>query len=141
MDFYVTEEGKHKTIHSFDDCVESLSYLHKEQEHTIKRLNKQVKDLKEEHFKDTKLAEMQKRLDEMKEDYLRGFPLSKDEETAISKWKDNHIRRKHWDVKNKCPKYTGAIGGTFSYQFTPTGIGVIGEIRCSCGECFCFRDL
>ena len=36
--------------------------------------------------------------------------------------------------------YTG-IGGTFSYTFTPTSLGTIGEITCTCGQTFCFRSL
>ena len=141
MDFRVSENGRMRTIHDFDSCIESLSYLHKDQKGTIERLQKQVKDLKAEHYKDEKLAELQRQLDEMKEDCSRGFPISKNEEASIERWKDSHIRKKHWDTKKKSPKYAGAIGGRFTYQFIPTSIGIVGEVKCECGECFCFREL
>jgi len=33
-----------------------------------------------------------------------------------------------------CPiTYEGAIGGKFTYSFTPTSLGVIAVITCSCG--------
>jgi hypothetical protein len=31
-------------------------------------------------------------------------------------------------------KETGAIGGKFTYFFTPTSLGVICKVECTCGE-------
>lgn len=33
-------------------------------------------------------------------------------------------------------KSTGAIGGRYTYSFTPTGLGVISTVKCACGEEF-----
>ena len=37
--------------------------------------------------------------------------------------------------------YYGAIGGGMTYIFTPTSIGTVCKVKCSCGEEFCFREL
>ena len=62
--------------------------------------------------------------------------LSKEELAKINEWKEKHVEEKH-----DGSYYAGAIGGMFTYQFIPTSIGDIGEIICSCGEKFCFREL
>jgi hypothetical protein len=38
-------------------------------------------------------------------------------------------------------KKTGAIGGRFSYVFTPTSIGTMAYIECACGEKLEFQDM
>lgn len=38
----------------------------------------------------------------------------------------------NWLEKHECKQIdAGAIGGAFSYIFTPTGLGVIEKIRCN----------
>ena len=64
------------------------------------------------------------------------FIITNKECKEIDKWISNHIKQKHHGNS-----YAGAIGGRFTYQFIPTSIGTVGEIICSCGEKFCFRDL
>ena len=55
------------------------------------------------------------------------FVVSDDEADRSRKWKQDH---------NKvCPqKEVGAIGGKFTWSFTPTGIGCILVLTCACGE-------
>ena len=43
-----------------------------------------------------------------------------------------------WFATHKCefrddPSASGAIGGSISYRFTPTGVGTCVEVRCACG--------
>lgn len=38
-------------------------------------------------------------------------------------------------------RYGGTIGGSYTYKFTPTSIGVFGTVECSCGERFDFSEL
>jgi hypothetical protein len=64
------------------------------------------------------------------------FEITKNEEQQIGKWQAKHIKKKH-----KGNSYSGAIGGRFTYEFTPTSLGDIGIIKCNCGEEFTFRDL
>ena len=42
---------------------------------------------------------------------------------------------KEWVSGHGCPiDYEGAIGGKFTYNFTPTGLGVVEKVTCSCGS-------
>jgi hypothetical protein len=49
---------------------------------------------------------------------------------------------KVWEAQHPCPHRPtddkpfagGAIGGAVTYEFTPTGIGVVMGARCACGE-------
>lgn len=90
--------------------------------------------LKDEAYKDEELARMKEYTNRMSEDYYRGFPISKEEDEKIKKWKDKMI-----DIH---PGNGGAIGGRFRYEFIPTGIGTIGTvIDMFTGERFNFKDL
>ena len=69
-----------------------------------------------------------------------GFPVTEEEDKAIRKWQETHLREKHPEALED-PSYFGAIGGNWTYKFIPTSIGTIGEVKCSCGEKYCFSDL
>jgi hypothetical protein len=45
------------------------------------------------------------------------FSLSAEQFSAVKEWMAGHKKR-----------YSGAIGGRYSYTFTPTGLGVIAKI-------------
>ena len=126
---------------NFKKAIEMLQQVHESQERTIERLREENKRVTDEAYKDNELSDLKKRYEEMQKDYFRGFPISEEEEDAISKWQVEHIRKKHWDKKNNCPMSAGAIGGRFTYRFIPTSIGTIGEIVCGCGDSFTFQEL
>lgn len=77
---------------------------------------------------------MKKIYDEMKADYYRGFPISKEEQNVINEWQENHLTNHH-NLKTLEQKasFGGAIGGNFKFEFIPTSIGTIGI--CVCGSC------
>ena len=111
-------------------------------ERTIKYLREKNQELKKEAYKDSELASMKKELEKAKEDLYRGFPISEEEEKSIEEWRLKHEAEAHGrDTLEKRLSAHGAIGGRYTYIFTPTSIGVIGEIRCSCGETFIFQDI
>lgn len=100
-------------------------------------LRKENERLKSEAYKDEELAKMKKEYDEMKEDYYRGFPISKKEDEKIKKWIEKQTEGE--DLKTKAG---GAIGGRFTYKFYCTSIGTIGVVKDgNTGEEFTFRDL
>lgn len=116
--------------------IEELDKYVNQQENLIKRLQDENKKLKSDSYKDSELAELKEKYEKLLNDSYRGFAISEDESNSINKWKEEHVNKKHKG------KSFGAIGGNFIYEFTPTGIGDIGEIVCSCcGERFCFREL
>lgn len=62
---------------------------------------------------------------------MTSFYLNDKEVAAATAWKKQH-------EKDHVVNYSGAIGGRWSYIFTPTSIGVCIKIQCSCGE---FKDI
>jgi len=50
------------------------------------------------------------------------FKLTEIQQEKFNKW--NH----------KCDNDGGAIGGKLQFVFTPTGLGVILNVKCVCGE-------
>ena len=68
---------------------------------------------------------------------LYGFEPTEREDVKIREWKEKHNNEAH----NGSYAYAGAIGGRYTYEFTPTSIGTIGVVKCICGAEFVFRDL
>jgi hypothetical protein len=51
-------------------------------------------------------------------------------------WRADHEPECTLPVDPLGDKYAGAIGGRWTYSFTPTGLGTVIKIRCGCGaEC------
>lgn len=65
-----------------------------------------------------------------------GFHISKEDAEKIRTWINKH----DLTCKFSDPMSCGAIGGRFTYQFTPTGLGMITSIVCACNEEFNFTD-
>lgn len=59
------------------------------------------------------------------------FSISPNEGLKIAEWQANH------DCKIT---ETGAIGGKYTFKFTPTGLGVKSEVECACGDNFDFTE-
>lgn len=96
-------------------------------------LMEENKRLKSETYKDDELAKMKVDYEKMKDDYHRGFPITKEEHEKISQW-----------MKEICEDNadTGAIGGRFIYTFIPTSIGILGSVEDSVtGKRLSFQDL
>jgi hypothetical protein len=78
------------------------------------------------------------------------FIVSKEEQDTINIWIERHDRAKHIPKKGggfwkelfaqSGKRYSGAIGGAYSYVFTPTGIGIVFKVKCSCGEVLDLTD-
>lgn len=110
-------------------------------EKRIKYLEEENKKLKDEHYKDSEMQRMKTELKKAKDDLYRGFPISKEEEEKIKEWQDKHDAEAHGLKTLKERVHAGGcIGGRYTYQFVPTGIGTVGEIICSCGEKFTFQN-
>ena len=99
-------------------------------------LKEENEHLKSEHYENDEIQRLKKENEKLRDEMRRGFPITKEEDEAIDKWQQKHIKTKHGGNR-----YAGAIGGRFSYEFTPTGLGVLGICRCSCGDSFDFQEL
>ena len=126
--------GKFTDILTIHEVCEQLEYLHNEQEAKIKRLEKENAELKSGVWKDAEMAALKKSAVQMKEEWMRGFPISTDEFDAIEAWRDKHDAEKHGAVTfEQKLRREGVSGGTYSYRYTPTAIGNFGT--CYCNEC------
>ena len=134
--------GEWIQVYDFDKCIRALQCRNERNENRIKYLEEENRKLKEEYNKDKEIQKMQKKLDEMQKNYWRGFPISKEEEKAIEKWKKEHDAKKHgWKTNEQRMKAEGVSGGRYSYHFIPSSLGVSGTIRCHCGAKFEFQEI
>lgn len=118
-----------------DHHLNALREMIADKDETIERLQGRIAELEDEHFKDAKLKELNENLQKMQEDHCRGFPISKEEKREVVNWMKKHDEEVHKKASS------GAVGGRYTYCFTPTSIGEIGTVRCSCGAEFTFREL
>lgn len=126
MDNVNVNELEYQSQNIVNDLLKRLRQL----ELSVENLKKENAELKSEHYKDEQLSNMKDKLNKMEKEYYRGFPISKEEEIQINKFKDKYRN-----------KYHGAIGGAFTYKFTPTSIGIAGEVIAPNGESFTFKEL
>ncbi len=63
------------------------------------------------------------------------FDLTDDEVMKKADWLLAHNPKcRFYDDGTQVSNPMGAIGGRLTYQFTPTGLGVIIVVKCACGE-------
>lgn len=118
------------------DALKALEEDFNEQEYLIKRLRNKIQEYETTINADSRVQEVMEENKKLRQDYHRGFPISEEEQKNIDNWIEKHTQEKHGGNR-----YAGAIGGRYTFKFTPTSIGIIGTIRCSCGDTFTFSDL
>lgn len=119
---------------TFEDIENYITKCEKSRDEAYSQLAEWNKDVEIQKLKD-KNNELIEQLKDKRKGYT-SFVVTPEENEEIKTWIEKHINEKH-----NGDHYAGAIGGRFSYRFIPTSIGEIGEIVCSCGEKFCFREL
>lgn len=119
---------------TFENIENYIAKCEKDRDAAYAQLAEWNKDDEIQKLKD-KNNELIEELKNKKKGYT-SFIITPEENKEIDTWIEKHINEKH-----NGSHYAGAIGGRFSYRFIPTSIGEIGEIVCSCGEKFCFREL
>ena len=96
-------------------------------------LREENEKLKSDAYKDEELSKMKSEYEKMKDDYFRGFPISGEEDKKVTEWIKKQMEEH--------PGNVGAIGGRFTYQFTPTGVGTFGTvIDSSTGDKLTFQE-
>lgn len=66
-------------------------------------------------------------------DYQPAYYLSKEQREAAGEWVKKHDAERHI-APGKKHRYSGAIGGAYTWCFTSTSLGVVTTLECSCGE-------
>lgn len=110
---------------------------YKKQKNVIKMQREKIEELQKDNL-GSKEEELRNRIKELEHKLaiIEDFSVSEVERLEINKWIEQHIKDSH-----EGDDYVGAIGGRFSYEFTPTSLGVIGEVKCTCGKVYCFREI
>lgn len=125
---------------SIEEALDAVKILARNQieyrDEKIKNLQIENEALRSEHFKDNEIKRLKQENNELRKDMLRGFPISAEEWQKLAAWQQYHIKNKHGGRQ-----VAGAIGGRFSYEFTPTSIGTTGVCRCSCGDYYTFQEI
>ena len=125
----------------YETILEEARRRFQEYDSTVKRLRERVAELEDETYADRRMSEMRDELDASRRAMAQGFYLTDDERESISEWQRRHANEFHGAEGADMRIHSGAIGGAWTYSFLPTSIGVIGTVRCFCGEKFTFRDL
>lgn len=120
---------------TFDELKDTVNKRINTYEQMNKTLQEENEALKSEYYKNNEIQRLKQKNDEMQEALNRGFEISKTEDEKLRAWQKKHIEEKHGGNA-----YAGAIGGRFSYEFIPTGIGTFGTCKCICGDSFNFQE-
>lgn len=123
-----------KSISKIVECHRSLCSKIDWQEETIKNLTQKLDD---RFANDKEISRLKQELKECKETLAHSFSIDSGEWGKIKTWQCSHNIEKHGEAV----RYAGAIGGELTYEFTPTSIGIVGVVKCTCGESFTFREL
>ncbi len=71
------------------------------------------------------------------------FDLSPAESKAVREWAISHLKEAH-GVENdeQWMEFCGCIAGAFTFEFIPTSLGVLGQIKCgACGQTHVFWEI
>ena len=95
------------------------------------------KKMSDHYNKDKEISKLLKENKELKKKLGKqnDFALSDEEEKDITEWIESHLNEFH-NSRDNISIYSG-----FSYEFTPTSIGTVGIVKCSCGDEYCFRNI
>ena len=119
-----------------DEAVEAVKYWIDHYKQSWEEALERARKLREEYDKDEEVAQLKKYIETLEKENRTGFPITEEENEKIREWQEQHIKEKH-----NGNSYAGAIGGNYTYEFVPTSIGVVGTVKCSCGEEFCFQEI
>ena len=140
MEFMEFINGKMLHVHDIetacDNFTKEIIAIVKRVQGENKRLQEENERLKSEHYKDEEIQKLVEENTTLRHRMQGCFELSDAERKEIYTWQTRHNSQRHHGRKR-----TSAIGGGYKYIFTPTSIGEIGEIECTCGDRFCFREL
>lgn len=126
--------GNFMSVQDLDTVCDNLKELFDRQASENARLKQNLQEITDEAWKDAELTTMREQLEAARADLRRGFEITERQTQRIQEWKDKHYAEQHGATTLDAKlKMGGAAGGSFSYEFLPTGIGTFGT--CVCGHC------
>ena len=116
------------------DMLDAIRETLEAREGVEEHLREELRKAKKEAYASEEMQSMKATLKKMQDDLYRGFGISEEESKAIAEWQKKHDEEIHGLTTDRMRFHSGgAIGGTYTYEFIPTSIGVIGT--CKCGRC------
>lgn len=115
--------------------IDWLIKSYEENKHELEEYRAQTRNDTIIKEKNAQIAELEAKLHEyeVKEWDIVDFGFSEKELKEARSWTEEHY-------KNSGHR-GGAAGGNFSYIIIPTGLGIIKEVKCSCGASHTIQDL
>ena len=107
------------------DVLKRIGKQYEEQEKEIKELKNKLNEYDAEVAKSETIQLMKHKIAQMHKKYYQTFYLTKEEHEEVREWMKNHNALIHKNIGS------GAIGGRYSYEFCPTGIGTFPTIYCN----------
>jgi hypothetical protein len=126
-----------------NDFTENIIELFNTQKSRNDRLQEENAILKDEHYKDKKIQELEDKISELRSELGYSFRMTKEDWDRVREWQIQHQAEKH-GLKTSKDRLAagGAIGGNWTFEFVPTSIGTVGTCICgSCKEEFVFQEL
>lgn len=122
----------------YEDAIQHIDWLVKQFDDNKRELDAYRAGTRENEIikkKDEQIAELRKELNvyQNKELLISDFGFNEEEMTKADKWVEQHY--------NETKHYGGVSGGNFSYIIIPTGLGIIKEVKCSCGASHTIQGL
>lgn len=125
----MAKNGDFLNVPPFEEIIKLLNARYDYTVSRVDTLEAQVKKLKDKHFEGTELGKLKEERDNFRKLYHQSFYLTDKEKENVEKWRKEHEK----DDKEHCHYQT--------YCFTPTELGIVGVVKCSCGKDYTFREL
>ena len=125
---FIDENGKMVRVHPLDEALDAIRYrMIRIQEQNEKLVAENAK-LKSGEWATEQMKKTLEDAERIRAEYKHGFPMTEKEVLNAEKFIREHSASVHnYDSKT-------AIGGQYTYEFTPTSIGVFSSVRCcTCG--------
>ena len=102
-------------LYNTDELCDAIKVMSDNKDKQIAALKLKLSKIQDEKWKDEELCSLKSRIDELESRFC--FELTQDEKIIAENF-----------IKSYSKNDFGAIGGAFTYKFTPTGVGTICSI-------------
>lgn len=123
--------------------LERIEEINEEKDDLIEKLKLENERLKSGVYENSVVKELEEENKRLRQDNLRGFPITEEQQKLIREWQLKHEAEIHGrkTLEDRL-RAGGAIGGRYHFEFITTSIGICGEIVCDeCGQRFEFQEL
>lgn len=128
---------------NFDFHIGRLQQAYEDLLKKNRELKLENEELKSGVFESSEMQKLKEEKEKYRQDCLRGFPITEEQQKVIRDWQLKHEAEIHGrkTLEDRL-RAGGAIGGKYYFKHVVTSIGTVSEIICDeCGQSFCYEDL